>query len=214
MKKITLIICCLNLSVAFGQKPKVEFNAKNWQPPYTLSVPKGWDVERFPIPVEFAPEIPYTGVEDIRFTPGWANVKSDEYWTYAFLWYLNSFPKMNENIIQENLKAYYTGLVGRNIEPRKISADKIIPTKTSFKRIKTINKDLQTYSGTIEMLDYMEQKPITLNCIVHIKRNKEKNKTFVFYELSPKPLTNDVWLGLNKLWTDFDYTKAIDSSTR
>ncbi|MEJ7685279.1 MAG: hypothetical protein WKG06_47025 [Segetibacter sp.] len=186
MKKITLIICYLNSLVAFGQNLKVEFDAKNWQPPYTLSMPKGWDVERFPIPIEFASKIPYAGVEDIRFTPRWANVKSDEYWTYAFLWYLDNFPKMNKKIIQENLKAYYTGLVERNIEPRKIPANKIIPTKTSFKRIKTINNDLQTYSGTIEMLDYMEQKPITLNCIVHVKRNREKIRLlfFINYHLS------------------------------
>lgn len=186
MKKITLIICCLTSLAAFGQNPKVEFDAKNWQPPYTLSIPKGWDVERFPIPIEFAPKIPYRGVEDIRFTPGWANVKSDEYWAYAFLWYLDSFPKMDEKIIQENLKAYYTGLVGRNIEPGKISADKITPTITSFKKIKIVNNDLQTYSGTIKMLDYMEQKPMTLNCIVHIKSNEEKIRLsfFMNYHLS------------------------------
>ena len=33
--------------------------------------------------------IKYSGVEDIRFAPGWGNAKSNEYWTYAFLWYLD-----------------------------------------------------------------------------------------------------------------------------
>jgi hypothetical protein len=200
--------------VAFGQNKKVEFDAKTWQPPYTLDQPKGWDVERFPIPIEFAPSIQYRGVEDIRFTPGWSKANTDEYWTYAFLWYLDDSPKMNRKTIEQNLKAYYTGLVGRNIEPRKIPADKVIPTKTSFKKITAGDNDLGTYNGTIEMLDYMEQKPMILNCVVHIKRNKEKNKTFVFYELSPKSFTDRVWLQLNNLWTAFDDKKAPSENAK
>ncbi len=70
-------------------------------------------------------------------------------------------------ILEKNLTAYYSGLVGRNIGPRKIPAEKIIPVKASIKKIATDEGDLQTYSGSIDMLDYMAQEPITLNCIVH-----------------------------------------------
>jgi len=57
----------------------------------------------------------------------------------------------------------------RNIEKRKIPAEKILPIKPSIKKVKTDKEDLETFTGTIDMLDYMEQKPITLNCIVHLK---------------------------------------------
>ncbi|MHA4893016.1 hypothetical protein, partial [Enterococcus faecium] len=90
--------------------PKVKFDGNKWEAPYTLNFPKGWDIERFLIPIAFAPEISYKGVEDIRFTPGWGKVQTDEYWTYAFLWYLDGKVKTNEKIIEDNLKAYYTGL--------------------------------------------------------------------------------------------------------
>jgi len=96
-------------------------------------------------------------------------------------------------------------LVGRNIEPRKIPVSKVIPTKALVKQVMTFKRDTKTFNGTIEMLDYMEQKPITLNCIVHVRPYKEKGKTFIFYELSPKPLSDSIWLTLNQLWTDFDY---------
>ncbi len=205
MKRLFIIILCLKSLYCFGQDPTKEFDGKNWEAPYKLSIPKGWDVERFLIPIEFAPQIPYTGVEDIRFTPGWGNVKSNEYWTYAFLWYLNGSPAINKNIIENNLRAYYTGLVGRNIEPRKIPVSKVIPTKALVKQVMTFKRDTKTFNGTIEMLDYMEQKTITLNCIVHVRPYKEKGKTFIFYELSPKPLSDSIWLTLNQLWTDFDY---------
>ncbi len=64
--------------------------------PYHLSIPKDWTIERFLITISFAPQISYKGVEDIRFTPGWGKVDSDEYWTYAFLWYLDAHPKQKQ----------------------------------------------------------------------------------------------------------------------
>lgn len=205
MKKTLIITLCLTSLYCLAQDTKTEFDGKNWKAPYQLSIPTGWDIERFLIPIEFAPQIQYKGVEDIRFTSGWANVKSNEYWTYAFLWYLDGTYKINKNILENNLRAYYSGLVGRNIEPRKIPASKVIPVKTFVKQVTTSESDLKTFNGTIEMLDYMEQRPITLNCIVHVRPYKEKGKTFIFYELSPKPFPDSIWLKLNELWTDFDY---------
>ncbi len=207
MKKISIAILCLTSLYCLAQDTKTEFDGKKWKAPYQLSIPTGWDVERFLIPIEFAPQIQYKGVEDIRFTPGWGNVKSNEYWTYAFLWYLDGYYKINKNILENNLRAYYTGLVGRNIEPRKIPASKVIPVKTFVKQVTTSESDLKTFNGTIELLDYMEQRPITLNCIIHVRPYKEKGKTFIFYELSPKPFSESIWLKLNELWTDFDYKK-------
>lgn len=207
MKKTFVTILCLASLFCFGQNVKTAFDGKYWKAPYQLSIPTDWDIERFVIPIEFAPQIKYSGVEDIRFAPGWGNVKSNEYWTYAFLWYLHGSYKINKNIIENNLRAYYTGLVGRNIEPRKIPASKVIPVKTIVKQVTTSEGDLKTFNGMIEMLDYMEQRPITLNCIIHTRKYKEKDKTFVFYELSPKPFSDSIWSKLDGLWTDFDYKK-------
>jgi hypothetical protein len=211
MKIYIIILICVTSLGTSGQTTKVEFDGNKWNPPYTLNFPKGWGVERFLIPIEFAPQIPYKGVEDIRFTPGWGSIKSDEYWTYAFLWYLDDKQKTNAKIVEKNLKAYYTGLVGRNIVPRKIPADKLIPVKTEIKKAKAEKGDLKTFRGRIYMLDYMEQKPITLNCIVHVKSCSGQNKTFIFNEISPKPYRDNIWLSLNQLWTDFNCDKAIEA---
>ncbi|HEY1054934.1 MAG TPA: hypothetical protein VGE24_07355 [Emticicia sp.] len=197
MKTLVFLILALFSIDISGQTPA--FDGHIWKAPYELSTPKNWTIERFLIPISFAPQIPYKGVEDIRFTPGWGKATSDEYWTYAFLWYLDGSIKMNVNTLNTNLKAYYTGLVknnGRNI-PR------IIPVETSFKETKKEKDDLQTYVGTIRMTDYMAQIPITLNCKVHLKSCAGENKTFVFYELSPQPVTHKVWQSLDKLWVDF-----------
>jgi len=190
-----------------AQTPAKEFDAEKYNPPYALATPPEWGVERFAIPIEFAPSIPYKGVEDIRFAPGWGDAKSTAYWTYAFLWYLEGKPKIDAQAIEKNLTAYYTGLVGRNIERRKIPKEKLVPVKATIKQTTKTEGDAQTFLGTIEMLDYMEQKPMTLNCTVHIKLCGDQNNTFVFYQISPRPLTDNVWRGLQQLWTTFACSK-------
>ena len=111
---------------------------------------------------------------------------------------------VNEKAIKHNLELYYTGLVGRNIEKRNIPAEKVIATKATVIKTKTYSGDINTFSGSINMLDYMTQKPITLNCLIHHKTCSGQAKTFIFYEISPKSYTNDVWKNLNKLWSGFN----------
>ena len=206
----TIIVLAFLLVVVNTRAQEVSketFDGHKWEAPYHLPVPKGWTIERFLIPINFAPSIAYKGVEDIRFTSGWGDAKSDEYWTYAFLWYLDGAPITDAGIIATNLKAYYTGLVEINREGYKVPVEKIIPVVTSFSESKTDKGDLKTYRGTITMLDYMQQQPITLNCIAHLKTCTDDNKTIIFYELSPKPLDHKNWVGLNQLWLDFKCKK-------
>ena len=180
------------------------FDPNTYSPQYHLSFPDGWDVERFPVPIDFAPQIPYKGVEDIRFAPGWGDKNSEEYWSYAFLWWLEINTKVSAAALQENLKAYYSGLVARNISRRNIPADKLVTTVANIKKIKTDTRDLETYSGTINMLDYMTQSPMILNVFIHVKSCPVQNHTALFFEISPKPFSHLIWQKLNQLWTDFD----------
>jgi hypothetical protein len=80
------------------------YSEDTWKPAYKLITPDGWTVERLPFPIEFAPQIPYKGVEELRFAPGWGDIKSDEHWTYAFLWcsmekYLTELHVTKPNVI-------------------------------------------------------------------------------------------------------------------
>ena len=168
---------------------------------YTLHTHDHWGVERFPIPIGFAPQIPYKGVEDIRFTPGWAKATSDEYWSYAFLWYLDGKIQMDTKIIERNLQQYYSGLINAN------GSDTLSAIEASFKEVSKENNDLKTYLGTISLFDYMAKQPMVLNCKVHIASCTNKTKTFIFYELSPKPLYHAIWQSLDTLWADFKCKK-------
>jgi hypothetical protein len=70
MKVILFIVVLLSFMECRAQESHEAFDGKKWEAPYVLDTLKGWDIERFLIPISFAPSIPYKGVEDIRFTPG------------------------------------------------------------------------------------------------------------------------------------------------
>jgi hypothetical protein len=209
IRPASLIALLVIATSTWAQTPAKAFDPEKYEPAYALAIPQGWGVERMGVPIEFAPSIPYKGVEDLRFHPGWSDPKSNGYWTYAFLWHLEGRPESNPQIIEKNLTAYYTGLVGRNIDKRKIPKEKLVQIKVKVKQTTTGKGDLQTFSGTVDMLDYMAQMPITLNCVVHIKLcPEEQNNTFMFYEISPRPAADEVWKELENLWVSFSCNKA------
>ncbi|MEY2900933.1 MAG: hypothetical protein RLY89_39 [Bacteroidota bacterium] len=201
MKNTVILLFFFLPLISFSQSNSNEFDPKKWEPPYSLEIPAGWEVERFPIPISFAPKILYKGVEDFRFAPGWSKQASTEYWSYAFLWYLDGKQNLTANIIETNLKEYYTGLIAVN--KRDASINNFKDVRTLFKQVATQQGDVKTFNGSIYMLDYMSNKPISLYCKVHLRSCEGQNKTFIFYQLSPKDYTDKVWLSLDGLWTGF-----------
>jgi len=203
MKYFILTMLLFTSLLSCETKKKEHYNAETFVPTYNLIVPENWTTETFSIPIEFAPSIPYVGIEEVRFAPGWGNATSEDYWTYSYLWYLDGKEELNAETIQGNLEAYYTGLVGRNIERRKIPKEKLFPVKATIEVTKTQEGDLNTYKGSVDMLDYMAQQPIKLNCLVHVKECPGKDNTYVFYEISPQEETHPIWNTLNQIWKEF-----------
>jgi hypothetical protein len=179
------------------------FDPNTYTPVYNLPSPKNWDVERFQFPIEFAPQIPYKGIEDVRFTPGWGNKNSEEYWSYCFLWWLDPKTPIDASSLQDDLQQYYSGLVGRNIAQRKIPKEKLVPVLARIKKINSLAGDAETFSGTVSTLDYMEQEPMLLNALIHVKTCDAKNHKAVFLEISPKPASHPVWGKMNEIYAGF-----------
>jgi hypothetical protein len=181
------------------------FDVNTWIPSYTLEIPKGWSTERFSLPASFASGMSFKGVEELRFTPGWGDSTSNDYWSYAYLWWLNREQRVDALIVQNNMEALYTGLVDRNILSRHIPVDKQIATKVSVQKTETSTGDTQTFRGHVNMLDYMTQKPITLNLIVHVK--KCSSNIAVIVAVSPKLYSDTVWNKLNAINQSFSCNK-------
>ena len=203
MKTLLVLILALLDLTASGQNlpPKVDIHT--WKPPYKLLIPKEWTTERFTIPIDFAPQISYKGIEDLRFAPGWAKRTSAEYWSYAYLWWLEGNLPTNAASLQKDLTAYYTGLVARNIADRHIMMQKEIPTAVSIKKLPKSAAGDDVFGGTITMLDYMAQKSITLNCLIQVTKCRHYNRTAVLIEVSPKATGHTVWQTLHSIQSSF-----------
>ena len=98
-------------------------------------------------------------------------------------------------------------MIGRNIEPRKIPKEKLFPVVATIKKIKPMQGDDETFSGTISMLDYMAQQPQVLNTIIHKRICASQNHIALFFEISPQPTTNIVWQKMNTIFAEFQCNK-------
>jgi hypothetical protein len=169
--------------------------------PYKFGIPDGWRREPYSLPPSFAPEFALKGIEELRLPPGWGVAGSPEYWSPAYLWWLNGGQKVDAASLQENIRAYFAGLVVNGGGPVKhdIPADKMVTTKVEIRAIKTEPDDVSTYAGTVDMLDYMAMKPMRLNFLAHIKDCGDPGHIPVFMELSPKPYDDAIWGELKQM---------------
>ena len=149
--------------------------------PFSLVLPAGWSTEHIPFPISFAPTLPYSGTENAYFSPGWGSADSAEYWSYAFLWWLNGSVAFDTASLRADLFTYYDGLVRSNIQRRAIPYSSVSPTSVFLD---------SSLSGTVSFFDYLGHKPILLNCrlrLVHCGGH-----TALLANLSPQPFSGPV----------------------
>jgi hypothetical protein len=78
--------------------------------PESWPVPQGWKHELIAFPLDFAPQLPHRGVEEIRFPPGFLDQKSPNHWSYAFVWRLDNPAVLDANGLAGELTTYFRGL--------------------------------------------------------------------------------------------------------
>jgi hypothetical protein len=203
MKQLFISILCFFYITTHSQQTAPPFDGHKWEAPYSLPIPTGWGVERFLLPPSFAPGIAYIGVEDIRFTPGWAKATDDEYWSYAFLWYLDANPPLTKASLEKDLTNYYTGLLAINTDSSKHAGEQPFPVKVEVTQVAVAARTLPSFTATITMRDFLSRKPITLLARINTWYCPDSKKAFVFFELSPQPFTHKVWTSLDQLRKDF-----------
>lgn len=184
------------------------FNPSNpnaYSGPYQFGLPDGWRVERYPFPPAFAPEVKLKGFEELRLPAGWGVAGSEEYWSVAVMIWMNGDQKVNEATLREMLRAYYDGLIKNGGGPtgRKIPEGKMLTTTVQLREIKAEPDDGHTYSATVDMLDFMAMQPIRLNLLVHVKSCGDPAHFPVFWEASPKPFTDPLWMDLRQMKRHF-----------
>lgn len=187
--------------------PVLLFAAKtNAQIKYDFPKPKGWNTEKLTMPISFAKSIPFKGAEELRFTPGWSNSQSEEYWAYDFLWYVNGLPVIKKSDLDKYMADYYNGLYLTN------SKNKPQPTtnfsKAHFKKVDAQINDKLTFEGRISTLDYLTGLPVKFNARVHVRYDASAQQhTAILFEVSPQSYKNVIWDSLDGVANGFRLNK-------
>jgi hypothetical protein len=171
--------------------------------PFHLPTPEGWFIETIPFPLGFAPEIDYEGLEELRFAPGMFKTDQEDFWTYAFVWWIPSATELNAEILEADMNAYYGGLAS-DVGVGKVDPSDITVTRSKVKAVEVPEGGPLKFEGTIDTFDsFASLEAITLNFRAEVIPCSAEGRLAVFFELSPQPTTHEVWTDLHDIRKGF-----------
>jgi len=194
MKKTTAIVCCAILisNALFAQNQTAQL----------LKQPANWQFERFALPPEFAPNIPYKGVEELRFSPGMFIKDSSNYFTYAFVVELDNINSISRDDIKNYLLDYFKGLCGNTAKQRNLSIDTSKIT-VSVDKDESTGKDVH-YNATLGIFGvFADGAPVRLNMEIKVMNDKPTSKIYLVFIASPLNKTDKVWVTLHSIQNNF-----------
>lgn len=174
-----LISCCF-----YGQKNDLEI----------LKADSTWGKEIIVFPIAWAPEMNVVGFEELRFAPDWQNPDSEEFWSLVMAWKINTSETLSKEKLEENLIAYFDGLMKPNHWSQEFPEPSLLLSKV-------INRDKkETYSGILTLFDgFHTGKVIILNVKITSQFCILKNAYYVMIRFSPAPKTAPIWTKLNDI---------------
>lgn len=171
-----------------------------------LAAPEGWFGETIAIPPGFAPEIKLKGSEHIRFAPGMMKPTSDSFFSYAFVFELQSTPELTEVVVNEEFLKYYRGLCMTVLNGKAPDVD---PSKFTLelKRLKSDSKPSPDakdadapalYSGTLDWVEpFATKKPQKLHLEIRTWTRNDRN--YLFACVSPQARDSAIWKQLHAI---------------
>lgn len=96
--------------------------------PTSWQVPPNWKHELIAFPLPFAKTLGHTGVEELRFPPGFLDDGGPTEWSYAFVWRLDDPAAMDATALGDALATYFRGLLAEvdgdkhRLDPTRITA--------------------------------------------------------------------------------------------
>ena len=174
-RNVFFISCFLALTInVHAQEPEKDI----------LKTPDTWRKEFIEFPLSFAPTIDFVGVEDIRFSSGWGDSESEEFWMYAFVWYLDQDPKLSVEKLNNVMRVYFDGIMNLVAD----STDSVTPASASFTRTTS------GYQGTIKTYDaFFAKKEMTLHVQVEDVPCSKTGKFVSLFKLSLQPPSDPLW---------------------
>lgn len=181
MKHIKNILFVLTLFISHARGQETENQE-------ILLTDSTWQHEHFDFPLQFAPDIKFTGYEDARFPAGWSNQDSCAFWSYVFAWEVESKKKLSLNKIQTYLTYYFSGLMNDAENTSVHLSKQKLEDATSF------------YWGKIRSTEaFFTKKKFILNVKIEQKYCSENKVIILIFRFSPKEFDHEIWIELNKV---------------
>jgi hypothetical protein len=188
---ISILIALLTASNAFAQRENAS--------PTMLKGPGDWRFERLPVPPGFARDIPWTGYEEARFSPGMFDPSSANHFTYALSLWIDGIPAIQAAEIKDFLDKYFKGLslmVGRG--------KNLAPDASQFGADVTLRqgeaKDSGKFTAKAPMFDtFNDGRKVLLNMEIDVIPKPDAKKTLLVLLISPQPTDAAVWKQLHDI---------------
>lgn len=164
------------------------------------TVPPGWRKESIAFPLDFAPSLPYRGVDELRFPPQFFEREDPQYFSYAFVWYIVAPGPADRETLERDLISYFSGLA---TAVGGADNDKIL--KSDFKA--ELKGELSTeITGLVTAYDaFKAQAPVNLHLRGRRTRCQAPGVIALVFAASPRPISHDdeIWRQLDALAGDF-----------
>lgn len=152
-----------------------------------LLSPADWKSEIIPFPIGFAREIDLAGFEELRFSPGWSDSTSTQFWTYMFVWYVEEGEEMTLDRLTSYMESYYDGLMGVGWE----NAD---GEKASDRTICEFYQTETGFAGTFNTFDaFFTKERIDLNMQMTPLYCEKTKRDMFWFEITPSGFESAVW---------------------
>ncbi|RKM85628.1 hypothetical protein D7030_02860 [Flavobacteriaceae bacterium AU392] len=163
---------------------------------FLMDAPDNWRKETLTLPLSFAPELDYKGLEFVRFSSGWGDKNSEEFWTYKFAWHLDVDPNITAESLNKELKIYFDGLLNLVGTGKGLTKEAIVPTKTNIIR----SNSEKLFIGEVTIFDVFFTEALKiLNVKVSTTYCEITKKHIAYFEFSPQPYQHKLWDIMNQI---------------
>ncbi len=175
-----------------------------------LAAPEGWPGETISLPPGFAPDMKLKGSEHIRFAPGMMKPASDSFFSYAFVFELQSKPDLTEAVVKDEFLKYYRGLCkavlnGKvpDVDPSQFTLELHRPKSDAKHQPNDKKMDATaSYTGTLDWVEpFATKKPQKLNLEIQTWARSDRN--FIFACVSPQGRDAAIWKQLHAIRDDY-----------
>ncbi len=172
------------------------------EPSFYMPVLDGWRTETIPFPLDFAPELKYEGLEELRFSPWMFEEGNNPYfWTYAFVWWIPEDTPVDPGSLAASLEIYFSGLAGTVAETRGFD------TSEASYDVSLTEAEIDTeydYEGSASIFEpFVTGKMLSLNIRVKRIACPDQKRLAIYFGISPQPYSDRVWRPLKGIWEGF-----------